>query len=110
MALPREVADALGQLDAAHDERFAPWRNQWLTIRAHLLSQDAEIARVLAAATLHRDGRLRALEHMAASESRLAAADALLRDVDGWDGLGGSMPDRLFERIDAYLQGDGDEA
>ena len=40
--LPDEVRDAVKELDAAHDDRYAPWRDQWQTIRAHLLAREAE--------------------------------------------------------------------
>ena len=55
MTIKPEVLAAIKKLDGVHDQRFAPWRNQWTTIRAELLAMDA----------------------------RLQAADEMLRDIAG---------------------------
>ena len=90
MTMPKDVQDARGELDAAHDQRFAPWRHQWRTIRAHLMSQDAEIERLIQESSqrfirgrewAELSGRNERRAELA--ESRLAAANALLRDVYG---------------------------
>src|SRR6185312_10566291 len=75
MTLPKDVQDAMSDAGkcAAEIGGFAPWES----IRAHLLSQDAEIERrfgiggELIIARRERD----------ALQSRLATADALLREL-----------------------------
>lgn len=105
MTLPQNVKDALGELDAAHDQRFAPWRNQWQTIRAHLMNQEAEIDELVRALTMCTGRAKRA-------ESRLAAADALLRKCrDEFAAIPRSLGYDFthLPEIDAHLQGAGDE-
>jgi len=115
MTLPRDVQDAIMELDAVHDQRFAPWRNQWTTIRAHLLSQDAEIERLnglwkmMTKLAVKKDGQIKD------AESRLAAANAPLRDIKDWgvDAAQGAclmVPHSLRSRIQSHLQGADDEA
>ena len=75
MTLPQNVKNAVAQLDNAmmfhaDDLSYA----SWTAIRAHLLSQDVEIADLIG----KRDFLLR---HYNLAESRLAAADALLREI-----------------------------
>jgi predicted dithiol-disulfide oxidoreductase (DUF899 family) len=55
MTIKPEVLAAIKELDGVHDQRFAPWRNQWQTIRAELLAMDAEISRLRGAISQHRD-------------------------------------------------------
>lgn len=98
MTLPQNVKDAVKELDAVHDQRFAPWRGQWQTIRAHLMSQEAEIARLnrlwesMTNLAVKKDGQIKT------AESRLAAANAILQKVyDCGENLD------LHEQIRAHL-------
>jgi len=102
MTLPKDVQDAMSDAGkcAAEIGGFAPWES----IRAHLLSQDAEIERrfgiggELIIARRERD----------ALQSRLATADALLRELleAKW-----CTPeyDEAIKRVISHLQGAGDE-
>jgi hypothetical protein len=85
MTLPQNVKDAVAQLDNAmmfhaDDLSYA----SWTAIRAHLLSQEAEIERL---------------------QSRLAAANALLRECRRMAARLLPTPHDLYEQIDAFLQG-----
>lgn len=101
MTLPQNVKDAVAYVEEVFDDCD---NGEWQTIRAHLLSQESEIDRLRA----NNDKLYR--EHVAlqnatvAAESRLAAADALLREI-------GKMADgTLCDKVRDYLQGAGDEA
>lgn len=100
MTLPRDVAEAVelgDQFAGTYEHGFAV-KNAWGRIRAHLLSQDAEIERL---------------------RSRLAAADALLRKFakavtntafempppNRWTPVFVQMAQEAVHRIDAHLQG-----
>ena len=74
MALPQNVKDALKLMDGCISTLPEGNELDWQTIRAHLMSQDAEIE-------LLRVGCEQNLLHAQMAESRLAAADALLRFV-----------------------------
>lgn len=92
MTLPKNVEDAVKRLDTACvDGRVMPSDDAWQTIRAHLVSQEAEIADLIS----KRDFLLR---HYNDAESRVAAANALLRKV--YD-CGENM--HLHEQIRVYL-------
>ena len=116
MTLPQNVKNAVAQLDNAmmfhaDDLSYA----SWTAIRAHLLSQDAEIADLIG----KRDFLLR---HYNIAESRLAAANALLREAIEWNWLDEDSPaiagvnkdipsamDAIYTAIKSHLQGAGDE-
>jgi hypothetical protein len=71
MTLPQNVADALKSQDQSAED--SPYdESAWQTIRAHLMSQEAEIDELVRALTMCTDRAKRA-------ESRLAAANAQLR-------------------------------
>lgn len=101
MALPKEVQDALSQVHMMVDSE-SEWADidiaDWQTIRAHLLSQEEEIADLIG----KRDFLLR---HYNLAESRLAAADALLRECRRMAARLSPTPHDLYEQIDACLQG-----
>lgn len=98
MTLPKNVKDAVKELDAVHDQRFAPWRGQWQTIRAHLMSQEAEVER-LRESTHYANGVADlAMKHRDLAESGLAAANAILQKVYVW---GENMD--LHEQIRVHL-------
>lgn len=92
MTLPQNVEDPLKLMDGCISTLPEGNKRDWQTIRAHLLSQDAEIERL---------------------ESRLAAADALLRDIKDWDvnqaqGTYLMVPLNLRKRIQAHLSENAD--
>ena len=104
MTLPQNVKDAVKSLECeiADPEDCKAWQ----TNRAHLLSQDAEIADLIG----KRDFLLR---HYNLAESRLAAANALLRDIKDWDvnqaqGTCLMVPLNLRKRIQAHLSENAD--
>lgn len=108
MTLSQNVKDAVKEFDAVHDQRFAPWRGQWQTIRAHLLSQEAEIDRLTrgnigyAQDNVNLIGREHiALKRAESAESRLAAANALLRLMR--TRFNACMDDSDRASIDAHL-------
>jgi hypothetical protein len=90
-------------------------------IRAHMLSQDAEIERLIQESSqrfirgrewAELSGRNERRAELA--ESRLATANALLREAIGWNWLDDGAPrpdvmDVLDQRIQAHLQGAGNE-
>lgn len=95
MALPKDVQSAVAAADAAVvgcDDTIGV--RQWRIIRAHLLSQDAEIADLIG----KRDFLLR---HYNLAESRLAAANALLRFMR--TRFNACMDDSDRASIDAHL-------
>jgi len=106
MTLPQNVKNAVAQLDNAmmfhaDDLSYA----SWTAIRAHLLSQAAEIERLI--------GRAVPLVEWQLMESRLAAANALLRDIKDWDvnqaqGTYLMVPLNLRKRIQAHLSENAD--
>lgn len=74
---------------------------------AHLLIQDAEIERLQSGLAKH-------VNRVCDLQSSLAAADALLRDIKNWDvdaaqGTCLMVPHSLRSRIQAHLQGAGNE-
>ena len=96
MTLPQNVKDAVKFANAecgkSSDFTFDMSGADWQTIRAHLLSQEAEIERL---------------------QSRLAAANALLRDIKDWDvnqaqGTCLMVPLNLRKRIQAHLSENAD--
>lgn len=94
MTLPQNVKDAVGQLDYTTLPLTAE-RNlrAWQTISAHLLSQEAEIGRLQAGFAKH-------VDRVCELQSRLAAANALLRDMRyGAFNIGG-----WADAIDEYFQ------
>lgn len=108
MTLPKDVERAI----AGRDEYGLMNDDMWRAVRAHLLSQDAEIVSAHAA-------ELRLSQRAELAESRLAAADALLRQIKDWDVARSLQPTReetlfaipfeLRTRVAAHLQGAGDE-
>lgn len=105
MTLPQNVKDAVGRVDRSLRE-WSICQQPWQTIRARLLSQDAEIADLIG----KRDFLLR---HYNLAESRLAAANALLRDIKDWDvnqaqGTYLMVPLNLRKRIQAHLSENAD--
>lgn len=117
MTLPQNVKDAARSIDDSETVAATPHPDcnalvkiisvdDWQTIRACLLSQDAEIADLIG----KRDFLLR---HYNLAESRLAAADALLRDIKDWDvnqaqGAYLMVPLNLRKRIQAHLSENAD--
>jgi hypothetical protein len=110
MTLPQNVANAVGNIDACRLETFD---DDWLTIRDHLMRQEAEIADLIS----KRDFLLR---HYNLAESRLAAANALLlrycvqvgeltKGLDPHDPIYIDIQ-RLGADYMTHLQGSGDEA
>ena len=96
MTLPQNVKDADEEMVAAGGEII--WRH-YPAIRAHLMSQDAEIE-------LLRVGCEQNLLHAQMAESRLAAANALLRFVrTRFDAY---MDDSDRASIEAYLSENAD--
>lgn len=101
MTLPQNVEDALKLMDGCISTLPEGNKRDWQIILAHLLSQDAEIADLIG----KRDFLLR---HYNLAESRLAAANALLRDIKDWDvnqaqGTYLMVPLNLRKRIQAHL-------
>lgn len=72
----------------------------WQTIRAHLTSQEAEIARLREDRDSHQRVAIKA-------ESRLAAANAMLRHCTTFMAIRHSV---IYDDIQSHLQGAGDEA
>ena len=149
MTMPKDVQEAVDRVNHCELHSFDA---DWLKIRAHLLSQDAEIDRLIGyvaeadrrvgvqfmAAQAANEESWRRLNscgeaHRArlAAESRLAAANALLRDtLHQWPSLNcdafhhkksdqqGDLDEceplrrwrALYAGINAHLQGAGDEA
>ena len=127
MTLPQDVQDAVGVLDnACLNGRVIPSEDAWQTIRAYLLSQETDIARLrtIVAECANEAGavvspscswqfladvpyEIRMVCRNA--ESRLAAADALLRELleAKW-----CTPeyDEAIKRVISHLQGSADEA
>lgn len=134
MTLPQNVKDAVKFANAecgkSSDFTFDMSGADWQTIRAHLLSQEAEIERYKVAWTeyndrtewvqktakpkelgLHRADVLRL--RIESAESRLAVANALLRDIKDWDvnqaqGAYLMVPLNLRKRIQAHLSENAD--
>jgi hypothetical protein len=121
MTLSQNVEDALKLMDGCISTLPKGNKRDWQTIRAHLLSQDAEIERYKVAWTeyndrtewvqktakpkelgLHRADVLRL--RIESAESRLAAADALLRECRRMAARLLPTPHDLYEQIDAFLQ------
>lgn len=107
MTLPQNVKDAVSSIDDSETVAATPhpdWNalvkiisvDDWQIISAHLLSQEAEIADLIG----KRDFLLR---HYNLAESRLAAADKLLRDIAGCQWFSREAP-ATVELIDAHLQ------
>lgn len=101
MTLPQNVEDALKLMDGCISTLPEGNKRDWQTIHAHLLSQEAEIADLIG----KRDFLLR---HYNLAESRLAAANALLRDIKDWDvnqaqGTYLMVPLNLRKRIQVHL-------
>lgn len=110
MTLPREVQDAVD----AGDETYGLYASgisghrHWQAIRAHLMSQEAEIER-LRESTHYANGVADlAMKHRDVAESRLAATNALLRDIADCAWFARTAP-ATVELIQAHLQGTGDE-
>ena len=87
MTLPQNVKDALKLMDGCISTLPEGNKRDWQTIRAHLLSQDAEIERLQhdlsdadERSMLRSRERTEAIMRAEKVESRLAAADALLRE------------------------------
>lgn len=103
MTLPQNVADAVKSVrkhfDLSMDDATC---EAWQTIRAHLMSQEAEIELLSVAAEQNMsDAKL--------AESRLAAANALLRELLGAKWCTHEYVD-VCNRSATHLQGAGDEA
>src|SRR6185312_16024598 len=87
MTLPKDVQDAIRYGNECwNDESDPDEREMWQTIRAHLLSQDAKIARLQhdlsdadERSMLRSRERTEAVMRAELAESRLAASDAQLR-------------------------------
>ena len=92
MALPKDVQGAVDSLECeiADPEDCTAWQ----TIRAHLLSQDAEIERLQSGIAKH-------VNSVCDLQSRLAAADALLRECLRY--LNPHHYPDTIKRIDAHL-------
>jgi hypothetical protein len=106
MTMDENVAKAREELDAVHDQRFAPWRGQWQTIRARLVELEAETAGLRA--DLHdADERclIRSRERTAATR-RAEKADALLREAHPFVPITYSSTGQpqLHARITAHLR------
>lgn len=106
MTLPQNVKDAVKLMDGCISTLPEGNKRDWQTIRAHLMSQEAEIADLIG----KRDFLL---HHYNLAESRLAAADALLRDIKDWDvnqaqGTYLMVPLNLRKRIQAHLSENAD--
>lgn len=112
MTLPKNVADAVDYIGGGvgHYSDIAP---KFETIRAHLMSQEVEIDRMRCDADDNRDAFGELLSAFHKSESRLAAANALLEIIrTGHDG-------KKYDYVEArdghmvlvapHLQGAGDE-
>ena len=152
MTIPQNVKDAVRSIDDSETVAATPHPDcnalvkiisvdDWQTIRAHLLSQEAEIERLrsvhrwnieksggnlMVCRDNHNKGEACEWEifvpvgRAEKSESRLAAANALLRDIRDWDvaqALGPTrektlfaLPIKLRSRLAKHLQGAGDEA
>ena len=121
MTLPQDVQDAVGVLDnACLNGRVIPSEDAWQTIRAHLLSQDAEIARLNAECEQRMLQAMQNGQAAKVAESRIAAADALLlrycvqvselsKGLDPHDPIFTDLQ-KLGADYMAHLQGAGDEA
>lgn len=106
MTIPKNVQDAISRINHCELHSFD---DDWLIIRAHLLSQDAEIAR-------KEQEWHEMFDRALLAESRLAAANALLSEAwgfmnnEGIDWFDSKEDCGLLERIQSHLQGSGDEA
>ena len=92
--MDENVKKALKELDAAHNQRFAPWRSQWQTIRARLVELEAQLFDYENASKHAADDCMAKDAEIARLQSRLAAADALLRDIKAWDVTRALQPTR----------------
>ena len=130
MTLPQNVADAVKSQDQSAED--SPYdESAWQTIRAHLMSQEAEIERVKSIADAHCDGRLTAIARLAAANAQLRLMHRVLSQAvcvacadDGsakdheLDKLEGVLRDQGWittavvpsTPTDEHLQGAGDEA
>lgn len=113
MTLPEDVQDAMDSADndCGLDLTYMT-RDEWHDIRAHLLSQDAEIARLQSGLAKH-------VNRMCKLQSRLDAADALLKDLYArFDRINHDEDGDAYineshygmRNIEAYRKGAGDEA
>ena len=117
MTLPQPVQDAVDSADNDCGlELTYLTRDEWQTIRAHLLSQEAEIDRLQhdlsdadERSALRSRERTEAVMRAELAESRLAAANALPRDIAGCQWFNREAP-ATVELINAHLQGAGNEA
>jgi len=94
MTILQNVAVAVERVDRSLRELEVS-RSSWQTIRAHLMSQEAEIDELVRALTMCTDRAKRA-------ESRLAAANALLRECQM---TVMSLHPATHARIQSHLQG-----
>jgi hypothetical protein len=123
MTLPRGVAEAVASLDRWAITDFdgeCSHADAWHVVSAHMLSQDAKIEQLRLIANVNGDWTLKysqMKERAELAESRLAAANALLRDIRDWDVASAdsaihrgktpifALPLLIRESLQAYLQG-----
>ena len=84
-------------------------RSDWQTIRARLVELEAENARLRKDADDDRKGYGKLLSAFHKSKTRLATANALLRECVHFIDYGGAADDELAEKIAAHLSENGHE-
>jgi hypothetical protein len=100
-----QVRDALRNMGGKPTNNFNQWAD---AIDAHLLSLDDELADYKNASLHAADDCTAKDAEIERLQSRLAAADALLRNIAGCQWFNREAP-ATVELIDAHLQGVGDE-